>query len=72
MKSTEKVNMTVERWIRIWQDENRCYVKESTFGTYSVAIENHILPYFGKIRQKTCAGIPIRSPHFSNCAKAFA
>lgn len=47
MKSTEKVNMTVERWIRIWQDENRSYIKESTFGTYSVAIENHILPYFG-------------------------
>lgn len=40
--------MTVENWIRIWQDENRNFVKESTFGTYSVAIENHILPYYGE------------------------
>ncbi len=40
--------MTVETWIRIWQEETRKFVKESTFATYSVAIENHILPYYGE------------------------
>ena len=48
MMKTEKKTMTVESWIRIWQDENRNFVKESTFATYSVTIENHILPYYGK------------------------
>lgn len=48
MQNTENKNMTVESWIRIWQEENKHFLKESTFATYSVAIENHILPYFGK------------------------
>lgn len=48
MMKTEKKTMTVENWVRIWQDENRNFVKESTFATYSVTIENHILPYYGK------------------------
>lgn len=43
-----KNKITVESWIRIWQEENKYFVKESTFATYSVTIENHILPYFGK------------------------
>ena len=47
MLNIEKDTMTVESWIRIWQNENRSFIKESTFATYSVAIENHILPYYG-------------------------
>lgn len=47
MVKTENETMTVENWVRIWQEENRNFVKESTFATYSVAIENHILPYYG-------------------------
>lgn len=52
MVKTEKEAMTVENWVRIWQDENRNFVKESTFATYSVAIENHILPYYGDRKLK--------------------
>lgn len=48
MKERNDMNMTVEVWIRNWQRTYRSYIKESTFATYSVAIENHILPYFGK------------------------
>lgn len=46
MTSNKKENITVEEWIRIWQKEHRDFIKESTFATYSVAIENHILPHF--------------------------
>lgn len=51
-----KDDMTAEKWIRIWQKEYRSFVKESTFATYSVAIENHILPYFAekKIKDIDC------------------
>lgn len=52
MKKRNDMNMTVEVWIRRWQRAYRSYIKESTFATYSVAIENHILPYFGKRRIK--------------------
>lgn len=52
MEKTERDKMTVENWIRIWQDENRDFLKESTFATYSVAIENHILPYYGNRKLK--------------------
>ncbi len=48
MKSQKQKDITVESWIRGWQREYRSYIKESTFATYSVAIENHILPYFGR------------------------
>lgn len=47
MTDYEIESMTVEAWIRIWQKEHRSFIKESTFATYSVTIENHILPYFG-------------------------
>lgn len=47
MKKEETESITVKEWIRLWQQENRRYLKESTYATYSVAIENHILPYFG-------------------------
>ena len=47
MVKTEKETMTVENWVQIWKGESRNFVKESTFATYSVAIENHILPYYG-------------------------
>ncbi len=52
MEKTKRDKMTVENWIRIWQDENRDFLKESTFATYSVAIENHILPYYGNRKLK--------------------
>ena len=52
MKEGNDMNMTVEVWIRNWQRTYRSYIKESTFATYSVAIENHILHYFGKRRIK--------------------
>lgn len=52
MEKTKQDNITVETWIRIWQNENRNFVKESTFATYSVAIENHILPYYGNRKLK--------------------
>lgn len=52
MKNTERDTMTVENWIEIWKEENRNFVKESTFATYTVAVENHILPYYGKRRLK--------------------
>ena len=52
MNKNEIETMTVENWIRIWQGETRNFVKESTFATYSVAIENHILPYYGKRKLK--------------------
>lgn len=48
MQYTQQKKLTVENWIRIWQEESKHFVKESTFATYSVMIENHILPYFGK------------------------
>lgn len=48
MQSTKNNRITIESWIRTWQEENKPFVKESTFATYSVTIENHILPYFGK------------------------
>lgn len=53
MKSQKQKEITVESWIRGWQREYRSYIKESTFATYSVAIENHILPYFGKRKLKS-------------------
>lgn len=46
MDKIKNENMTVEAWIRIWEKEYRDFIKESTFATYSVAIENHILPYY--------------------------
>lgn len=46
MTRNKKEDITVEEWIRIWQKEHRDFIKESTFATYSVAIENHILPHF--------------------------
>ncbi len=46
MTNYKKEDITVEEWIRIWQKEHRDFIKESTFATYSVAIENHILPHF--------------------------
>ena len=52
MQNTKNKKMTVESWVRIWQKENKYFVKESTFATYSVAIENHILPYFGRRQLK--------------------
>lgn len=48
MQHTQEEKITVESWIRTWKEENKHFVKESTFATYSVTIENHILPYFGK------------------------
>lgn len=46
MTSNKKEDITVEEWIRMWQKGHRNFIKESTFATYSVAIENHILPHF--------------------------
>lgn len=55
MTNYEKEHITVEEWIRIWQKEHRDFIKESTFATYSVAIENHILPHFaGKKISQIC------------------
>lgn len=56
MEEIKKDDMTVEQWIRIWQREYRSFIKESTFATYSVAIENHIFPYFAerKIKDIDC------------------
>lgn len=48
MANFTKEDTTVEEWIRIWQKEHRDFIKESTFATYSVAIENHILPHFAE------------------------
>ena len=53
MKSQKQKDITVETWIRGWQREYKSYIKESTFATYSVAIENHILPYFGEKKLKS-------------------
>lgn len=44
MKVVNKKDIIVETWVRDWQREYRSFIKESTFATYSVAIENHILP----------------------------
>ncbi len=52
MNAQKQNDITVETWIREWQREYKSYIKESTFATYSVAIENHILPYYGKRRIK--------------------
>ena len=53
MKVQKQKEITVETWVRGWQREYRSYIKESTFATYSVAIENHILPYFGERKLKS-------------------
>lgn len=53
MKEVNEKDITVETWVRGWQSEYKSYIKESTFATYSVAIENHILPYFGKKELKS-------------------
>ncbi len=31
----------------LWKQEKRQYVKQSTFATYTIALENHLIPYFG-------------------------
>ncbi len=53
MKAQKQKDITVETWVRGWQREYKSYIKESTFATYSVAIENHILPYFGMKKLKS-------------------
>lgn len=34
--------------IKLWTDEKKLYVKPSTYATYVLLIENHLLPYFKK------------------------
>lgn len=65
MKSQKQKDITVESWIRGWQREYRSYIKESTFATYSVAIENHILPYFGR---KKIRSISMRTTRTLSCS----
>ena len=34
--------------IRLWREDKKQYVKTSTISAYTLLIENHILPAFGK------------------------
>lgn len=39
---------TIKEIIPLWREDKRKYVKKSTISAYSLMIENHILPAFGK------------------------
>lgn len=47
--------MTTEKTIKgisaLWKEDKRKYVKYSTYSTYALILENHILPVFGKLYQ---------------------
>lgn len=40
-------SVSIQEIIYLWKDEKKKYVKSSTFATYFVLIEKHILPAFG-------------------------
>lgn len=41
-------NKTIRKIADAWKVEKRPYVKQSTFATYMLILENHILPSFGE------------------------
>ncbi len=47
-----KKNITVKKWIELWQTKQKPYIKESTYATYTNIIANHILPYFGDMMMR--------------------
>ena len=41
--------LNIENIIKLWENEKKIYVKKSTFATYKLLIEKHLLPYFGNM-----------------------
>lgn len=42
-------HLTIKEIADAWKNEKRLYVKRSTFATYMLALEHHLLPYFGNM-----------------------
>lgn len=40
-------SLSIQEVIFLWKEEKKKYVKPSTYATYMVLIEKHILPTFG-------------------------
>lgn len=43
-----KKTISFEEYSRIWLDEKKLYLKESTYGAYSIIVYNYLNSYFGK------------------------
>ncbi|MDE6309090.1 MAG: site-specific integrase [Muribaculaceae bacterium] len=43
--------LTIKEIADSWKEEKRPYVKRSTFATYMLTLENHLLPYFGSMTE---------------------
>lgn len=50
-------HLTIREIADVWKDEKRPYVKRSTFATYMLALENHLLPFFGNMTELTEATV---------------
>lgn len=46
-ETKQESEITVRIWIEHWKRNQRPYIKDSTYATYSNIISNHIIPYFG-------------------------
>lgn len=44
-------HLTIREITDSWKEEKRPYVKRSTFAAYMLTLENHLLPYFGDMKE---------------------
>lgn len=46
---SSKKKILLEDWLYIWLENNKKFVKESTYGNYSTKIANYIIPHMGNM-----------------------